>query len=141
MKKYILMLSCLLMLSSFSACSSPTQVIAEDATKRGVKQETTIVNDLALMAGQSSLDEAKDDINEAVNEKDSPKAQAALLKHTQNMETIWFLKVQHERALALIRIGQRYIWEQKGWFNILMDEWDQAKKIEAENATTQPASK
>lgn len=137
MKKIMIGLLLSLSLSSF-ACTSPTQIVAEDALKRGSIAKDKLVVDLSMLARQSFLDEAADDINEAVNEKDAHKAQDALLKYANMTEKVVKLLIQNERAKTLTRVGERFIMEQRGIVDIWLSEWDEAKKIQ-ESKTTQPA--
>ncbi len=122
----VLLLS--LTLISFG-CTPSTQVIAQSAQERGMHQEHRVVMDLSTMAWQQALDATVADVRDAVVAGSEGDAQKAVEKFATKLDKIAWLEVQHERAQSLLRIGQRFIYEQKSIVRILYEEWKEAKAI------------
>ncbi len=123
-------------------CTSPTQRLAAEALTRGVAHTHNIVYDLANEAKQAATDAADDGVRQAVrdavtaaNNGDVPgiqeaedRAAAIANKAFNKCNRINWLQIQWERARAYIRLGQTYVWSQKGVFDITFEELKKAKQ-------------
>ena len=130
----LVMVCCFLLSPALVGCTAPTQVIAENALQRAKDEDHKVINDLALRAKQSALEIVRYKIHDAVGEQNTEDADSAMLAFMNEMDKIHFMQVTHERALRLMGIAERYIWEQKGWLDILLEEWEQAEKIAEEKS-------
>lgn len=109
-------------------CTSPTQPIAERALDAGTKQEHTIISDLAAIAKQSAVDKGVADAIAAVKNQDVDAAKTAVENAVTQFDKIGWLQIQHERARALLRMGQTFVWSQEGIFDIMIGEFQESKK-------------
>ena len=135
----IKVISALLLLALFNfGCTPSTQPIAQDAQKRGMEQEHKVVMDLSTMATQQALDATVAAVRGAVTAGDGDGAQKMVEKFANKLGKISWLKVQHERAQSLLRTGQRFIYEQKSIFTILIDEWKEADAINEREKNAPP---
>lgn len=135
MRKAILFVP-VLALSMLISCTAPTQRIASVAIQRGVEQEHNIINDLSVIAKQSAVDKGVAEARAAAIAGDADAAQSAVEKAVTQFDKIGWLQIQHERARSLIRFGQVYIWSQKGIFDLMVDEFKEAKNRANSNKTT-----
>ncbi len=110
-------------------CSTPTQRIAESAIQIGMRQESSIVKDLANMAKQFAVDKAVSEARLAASDVDADKAQEIVQNLANNFTKIAWLESQHERARSVLGLAQQYIWSQQGFLDILWRELKQAKEI------------
>lgn len=127
--------SILLVCVLFVSGCSPTQKIAAEAMQRGIDTEHTIVVDLSTLAKQSILNRFAAEAKLAAAAGDESAAQKVVERLVTEWDRIGWLEIQHERARSMVRIGQVYIWSQKGIFTIIKEEWDEAKKTADENKT------
>lgn len=118
----------ILVLLCAGSCTAPTQPIASSALDRGVHQQITIVDDLLTSARQAATEQAVAEARAAAMSQSPDAAQAAVQKALTEFDKLTWLQIQHERALTLIRVGQRFVWSQKGIFDIWSDELSTAKK-------------
>lgn len=125
----LVMAVCLLLSPIMVGCTKPTQVIAENALQRAKDEDHKVINDLAIRAKQSALDIMRAKVHAAIASQNTGEADAAMLAFMNELDKISFMQITHERALRLMGVAERYIWEQQGILNILLDEWEQAKKI------------
>lgn len=112
----------------FVGCTMPSQRIAAEAIDRGAKQEHNIITDLTKIAKQSAVDNGVAKARAAAASNNPDAAQAAVQEAVTQFDKIAWLQIQHERARSLIRVGQSYIWSQKGIFDIMVEEFQEAKK-------------
>lgn len=134
--KKISLVACFLLGFSIVGCTSPTQPIAAQSLKVGLEQEEKIHNNYRNMSTQFIVDAQVAKAQAAAVKGDVVKAQQVVEETVNNLDVIRYLDVQHERAKALFRIAQGYIWEQQGVLNVMKNEWDAAAKDVA--ATSQP---
>ncbi len=109
-------------------CTSPTQRIAVDAMHVAMQQDANIVHDLSTIAWQQSLDLSALEVEDAVKSGDVNKAKIALIKFSDNLSTVSFLRVENEKNRALFRIAQQFIFGQRGILDIVIEDLTQAKK-------------
>jgi len=134
----IVILSVMFVLA-FSGCTKPTQPIAAQAIQRGMHHTDSIVDDLARMSKQAAVDKAVLDVK---NAKTPEESQKAVEKLATTFEKVGWLLVQYERGRNLTLIGERFIWEQKGIFDIVIDDITKAKdNVDGKNPTTQPVTR
>lgn len=131
MKKYILLF--VLVFVFAQGCTAPTQPIAQESFRLGIQQEHTIISDLSLISKQYAVDKAVADARAAAAKNDLDAVQMAVEKLASDFETVSWLQIQHERARAVMRVAQQYIWEQKGIFDVMKKEIEQASKITEHN--------
>lgn len=136
MKKQMIIV--LFLLVPIMGCTSPKQVIVANAFKRAMDTEHTIVQDLAKRAQQNALDKMRAGVHRAIDSQNKNMADEEILGFADESEKIVFLRIAHERARELFRLTQQYIEEQRGLFDILSDEWEQADKIIKERETMVP---
>ncbi len=108
-------------------CTTPTQYIAANSLERGVDQTANIVSDLSTMAKQYAVDMGVAEARLAATAGDADAAQVAVQKAVSQFDKIGWLQIQFERSRSLIRVGQRFVWSQKGVFDILISEYEEAK--------------
>ena len=125
MKRLIVLI---ISLSLLVGCTAPTQPIADQAMSVGIAQAHSIVMDLIRLQMQRIGDSAIQSVRGAASSQDPDAAQAIVVSVMTDVQKVQYLQQQHERARALMRIGQQYIWEQKGIVNILIDEFQEAKE-------------
>lgn len=125
MKKFTIVV--LSLLPCFMGCTAPSQRVAADALQRGVDQEHSIVSDLSTIAKQSAVDNGVAEARTAAANGNADAAQAAVEKAVSQFDKIGWLQIQHERARSMIRVAQTYIWSQKGIFDIMVKEFEEAK--------------
>jgi len=135
MRKFIWLIPILVVLAG---CTAPTQPLAAQSLQVGADQEHSIVYDLATMARQSATNVGVAEAQAAALASDPELAKKAVEKAVSEFDKVLYLLVQHERARALIRVGQRFVWEQKGVVNIMIDEFKEAKKRSDEKEETRP---
>lgn len=120
-------------LIAMAGCTMPTQRIAADSLQRGIAHENSIVYDLSNIAKQAATDKGVAAAKAAAIQGSVTGAQSAVETALSEFEQVCWLQIQHERARALMRVGQRYIWSQEGIVDVLLKEFDEAKA----NAKTQ----
>lgn len=125
----LIMAFCLLLSVIPMGCTAPTQVIAEDALQRAKDEDHKVINDLSNRAKQGALDKVRTKVHAAMATDSTADADAAILAFMNELDKIHFMQITHERALRLLGVAETYIWEQRGWFDILSEEWAAAKKI------------
>jgi len=117
-------------------CTSPTQRLAAKSLSEGVDQSHSVFYDMSRIARQKILNAGAIAAADAAAAGDTARAQAVVKDVFDQMNTIDWLHIQWERSRALIRIGQSYIWEQKGVLDILIKELRQSKaNYEQKNST------
>ncbi len=134
----LVMVCCFLLSPVLVGCTAPTQVIAENALQKAKDEDHKIINDLALRAKQSAIEIMRYKVYDAVEKQSTEDADSAMLAFMNELDKIHFMQITHERALRLTGMAERYIWEQKGWLDILLEEWEQAEKIAEEKAQPEP---
>jgi hypothetical protein len=115
-----------LMIGLFAGCTAPTQPIAVQALDIGTKQAHNVFYDMSRIARQNVLDRGGDAAQSAAEAGDAQAARQAVKDTFDSMNTIDWLHIQWERSRAFIRIGQQYVWEQKGIANLMAEEIQKA---------------
>ena len=130
MKKYII----LLVIGSFMfiGCTAPTQRIAERSMSVAMHYDSTIVDDLSNLAKQQALDASSKEIEAAFKDQSVDKAKLAATNLANTWESVGFLQLQNEKKRALFRIGQQFIFEQRGVLDIMIEELDASNKKSAD---------
>jgi len=120
-------------------CTAPTQPWAEKNIKMGQAQYAGVVNDLANIAYQRTLDEA----DRLVREKEDPAARsAAVVKMSDEYHKISYEEIEAAKAAELLRNSYEWIHAQRGILNILFEDIGKAIKQSDENdkiPVSQPA--
>ena len=124
MKKICFLMSIFLCLG---ACTPPSQRIASDSLQRGISHGHSIITDLANMAKQSTVNQGVAEARAAVLTANEQAAQDAVQNTVSQWDKISWLQIQWERARGLMRVGQQFVWTQKGIFNLIVDEFKEAK--------------
>lgn len=127
-KMFMLGLVCALLGLTMTGCTMPTQKIAAQSLEQGANHAHTVFYDMSRIARQSILDQGAASAVKAVQDQSTDGAQQAVKRVFDDMNKVDYLHVQWERARALIRVGQQYVWEQEGIVNVMIDEFEQAKK-------------
>ena len=109
-------------------CSTPTQRVAANAMTVGLRQQRSIVNDLVNIAKQGAVDKAIADAVKSVRDGNENAAQLSIETLANQFQKISWLEVQHERAVAVLRLAQQYIWQQQGVLDIYSREFQAAKE-------------
>lgn len=138
MKNYMI-ISAIFSMVVMLGCTSPTQPIAADALSRGVSGFNKTFDDMGRVAKQEILNSTAGKVNSAVEKQDPKSAAAALREGFNKRDDIEWLYIQKERSMSLIRIGQEFVWAQKGILNIMWDDWQKAKE-NTEEPTSQPST-
>lgn len=128
MKKNTILILTFAGLVALAGCTDPTQPIASEAISRGVAGDDRVVEDLSTIAKQYAVDKGVASARAVAASGKGDEAQGAVESTANAFETVGWLQIQHERNRALIRVGQTYVYSQKGIANILVDEAKQAKK-------------
>lgn len=123
--KYI----CSTLLILLMGCTSSTQRIAEHSMQLGMRQEHSIVQDLATIAKQYAVDKAVSKARSAAENGDTEAAQVAIQDLATNFDAIGWLQIQHERARGVLNLAQQYILSQQGILDIMWREYKQAKVL------------
>jgi len=108
-------------------CTSPSQKIAAESTKRGMEHVGNITYDLATEAKQSAVDMGVLEVKNAVAAQDEAAAVAALEKAFNKCNRIGWLQVELEKAKSYMRLSQMYIWSQQGVLDIMHREFKKAE--------------
>ena len=123
----ILLVTCVIVL--VAGCTSRDNKIAEEAFKRGVDAQDAIVQDLYLKATQHAIDLYAGKIKDAVAVGDEAAAERAFLDMVDEYDEITYLaREQYGRAREMLRCSLRYIWEKRGVFSIMKEDFEDAKK-------------
>jgi len=109
-------------------CTTPSQPIASKALSEGINQAHSVFYDMSRIARQEVLNAGAEAVAQAAEAQDPVAAQMVLKSVFDKMNKIDWLHVQWERSRAFVRIGQSFVWGQKGLFDILIKEWDKAKE-------------
>ena len=110
-------------------CTTTGNKLADDAFKRGLALENSIIQDLELLAIQYSVDKNAAAARTAAANTDAEAAEIAVKQMATDFDKIsWLTRTQHTRAREMLRIPQRYIWKQRGWLSILYDDYKKAKE-------------
>lgn len=136
-QKILICLICLAPILSMG-CTSPKQVIVANSFERAMETEHNVVQDIQKKAQQNALDKMRDGVHRAIDAQDKNMADKEMLEFANETEEIMFLRIAHERARELFRLTQQYIEEQRGIFDILSDEWNQADQIVKEKKDSTP---
>lgn len=120
MKKKIGIISVTLLIAFVTVGCSSTQPIAAAAMDAGLKHQDKVFVNMTDKYCQAVLNEGSERAK-----TDGP----AAVKYTfDEMNDVAWLKVQWERGRTLLRTPQEYIWGQKPFFKIVMDEWKAAEQ-------------
>jgi len=111
-----------------AGCTAPTQPIAAESLRIGIQQEHTVVTDLANIAKQSAVDQGVAKARAAAEQSNPDSAQSAVEEAVTQFDKVGWLLIQHERARSMLRFGQMYVWSQKGVFDIIVDDFKEAKQ-------------
>lgn len=123
-------------------CTTPNNKVADEAMSRGEMNEHLIVDDLRKIAMQLVVDARGREAREAAAAGNADAAQAAVEQAVSDVDRItWLAREQHQIALSMLRIGHRYIWEQRGVLSIWWEDLQTAEKLAqtAGSATSQPS--
>ena len=109
-------------------CTSPTQRFAERSLQLGVTQQHSVYYDMSRIARQEILNNGAAAVVVAADNQDATAAQAVVKDVFDKMGDVDKLNIQWERARALVRIGQQFVWSQQGILDIMKKEFDTASK-------------
>lgn len=122
-------------------CTAPTQPIASKSLSEGINQAHSVFYDMSRIARQEILNSGAADAAKYAKEGNAEQAQLVVKRVFDQMNNVDWLHIQWERSRALVRIGQEFIWGQKGILDIVVDDWEKAKdNYEKENPVA-PAEK
>lgn len=125
-------------------CTTPNNKVSDQAMTRGIDAEHRIVDDLRLLAMQMVVDACVREARDAARSGNPDAAGAAVERAVSQVDRItWLAREQHQLALSMLRIGHRYIWEQRGILSIWWEDLESASEraqLEAEAALNGPAS-
>lgn len=124
-----IMITALLLAVFSSGCTTPSNKIADEAFKRGSATESSIIVDLTTLAMQAVVDKQALAARTAAAVGNADAAAKAVTDMATAADKIfWLAYKQHARAKEMQRIAQRYIWEQRGWWSVLSEDFTNAKK-------------
>lgn len=125
----LIMLSVLL---SLAGCTSKANNIADQAFARASANTDSIVYDLYTGYTQLAVDHYAGMARAAAKSgNEDAAAQAVTGFATEYDKITWLARTQYERSKAMYLIARRYIWQQRGWWSVLAEDWKNAKEAEA----------
>ena len=123
----LLALLSLLSLLSLFGCSR-TQIVAAKAMEEGLNHAHQVYVNTSDMTKQFILNDGAAKAALAAQAGDVAAAHAAIQEVFDNMQNLGYLNIQWERARALLRTPQEYIWSRRSIFSILHSDLKKAKK-------------
>ena len=121
-------------------CTGPKYRYAEYSLRTGINNDDKVVNDCTNLIKQNSLNNAGQEVTNAVKAQDADGAKKSVKKLVNVWDQAFALQLAHERNRELQMIGLQYVWEQQGVLNLLAKDWRDAEVQVEQNATTQPTS-
>jgi len=125
MKKKIIPFVALLLLVG-TGCSQ-TQLVASQAMEDGLNHAHKVYVNTSDMAKQLILNNGADKAAAAAQAGNIQEAHAAIQFVFDHMQNLGYLNIQWERARALLRTPQEYIWSRKHILQILHSDLEEAK--------------